>query len=223
MMVLVAWSSTQIFQGRAAFLLPEPLATAMPANVFLIIPDSGDGTAIKEGRQPNPLDGLLGKQRSVHNTYFTLPVVLLMLSNHYPAVFSGPWNCVVMSLLMFAGALIRQYFVLRHRAIHKPAYPAAGVVFILLAAALASPWVPSGRNTTSTTSPDVSPQCRPLRWPRCNMAHNRCLQCHAACQAWRAFRARPQASPDTTAQRPAGCHHHKLWPAAICLWATSRA
>ncbi len=205
MMVLVAWSSTQIFQGRAAFLLTGAvMATAMSANVFFwIIPGQRRMvTAIKEGRQPNPLDGLLGKQRSVHNTYFTLPVVLLMLSNHYPAVFSGPWNWVVMSLLMFAGALIRQYFVLRHRAIHKPAYPAAGVVFILLAAALASPWVPSGRNTTSTTSPEVSSTMSAVTMAQVqHVVHNRCLQCHAASPSMAGFPGPPSGITfDTTAQ-----------------------
>src|SRR5699024_5989887 len=142
MMVIIAWLSTQIFSGRAAFLITGAvMATAMSANVFFwIIPGQRRMVqALKAGSPVNPLDGKRGKQRSVHNTYFTLPVVLLMLSNHYSFIYSGPYSWLIMALFIFSGALIRQYFVLRHAGVHQPLYPLSGIVLIVCAAWLAAP------------------------------------------------------------------------------------
>ncbi|ART80013.1 urate hydroxylase PuuD [Oceanisphaera avium] len=137
MMIAVAYLSTHIFAGRASFLLTAAvMGTAMSANVFFwIIPGQRRMVnAMKAGQAPNPIDGLRGRQRSVHNTYFTLPVVLLMLSNHYSFTFSHHLSWVLMVLFIFAGALIRQYFVLMHRGQIRPGYPIAGVILIIIAA-----------------------------------------------------------------------------------------
>src|SRR5690606_19679694 len=142
MMVAVAYLTVHIFPGRAAFLITGALmATCMSANVFFwIIPGQRRMVAaLKAGRKPDSLDGMRGKQRSVHNTYFTLPVVLLMLSNHYAFIFTGKWAWMVMSLFIFAGALIREYFVLRHMGRNQPGYTVAGVALLLLALWLAAP------------------------------------------------------------------------------------
>ncbi|MBZ9558735.1 MULTISPECIES: urate hydroxylase PuuD [unclassified Modicisalibacter] len=142
MMIVVAYLSTHIFSGRAAFLLTGAvMATAMSANVFFwIIPGQRRMVkAMKAGETPDPLDGKRGKQRSVHNTYFTLPVVFLMLSNHYSFTYSHPNAWVIMVLFIFAGALIRQFFVLMHSGQIKPAYPVAGAALILLAVWVAMP------------------------------------------------------------------------------------
>ena len=153
MMIVVAYLSTHIFAGRASFLLTGAvMATAMSANVFFwIIPGQRRMVnAMKAGQTPNPIDGLRGRQRSVHNTYFTLPVVLLMLSNHYSFTFSHPLSWVLMVLFIFAGALIRQYFVLMHRGQIRPGYPIAGVALIILAI-----WVgaPAPKKVASTPAP----------------------------------------------------------------------
>src|SRR5690554_1498002 len=142
LMVVVSYLSTQIFSGRAAFLLTGAvMATAMSANVFFwIIPGQRRMVkAMKAGEAPNPLDGKRGKQRSVHNTYFTLPVVLLMISNHYSFVYNHEYAWVLMALFIFAGALIRQFFVLMQDRKIQPAYPVAGVALILLVFWLAAP------------------------------------------------------------------------------------
>ncbi|PMR73305.1 urate hydroxylase PuuD [Billgrantia endophytica] len=142
LMVVVAYLSVQMFSGRAAFLLTGAvMATAMSANVFFwIIPGQRRMVnAMKAGEAPNPLDGKRGKQRSVHNTYFTLPVVLLMISNHYSFAYSHEYAWVLMSLFIFAGALIRQFFVLMHSGKIQPAYPVAGVALIAVAFWIAAP------------------------------------------------------------------------------------
>ncbi len=110
-------AATQLFAGRAAFLLVgATLGTIMSANVFfLIIPGQKRMVAaLSAGATPNPLDGARGKQRSVHNTYFTLPVVFAMLATHYATAFAHPHSWAVLATFMAAGALIRQFFVRWH-------------------------------------------------------------------------------------------------------------
>lgn len=117
--VFASWLACQLFAGRAAFLLVGAmLATAMSANVFFwIIPGQRKVVAsLRAGENPDPIHGRRGKQRSVHNTYFTLPVLIAMLSNHYGWLYQGPNNWLVLVLLMLAGALIRHSFVARHKA-----------------------------------------------------------------------------------------------------------
>lgn len=114
---VASWLACHWFAGRAAFLLVGAMiATAMSANVFFwIIPGQRTVVAqIKAGQPVDPIHGKRGKQRSVHNTYFTLPVIIAMLSNHYSFIYSHPQRWLVLALLMLAGALIRQFFVARH-------------------------------------------------------------------------------------------------------------
>ncbi|MBC7602947.1 MAG: urate hydroxylase PuuD [Ramlibacter sp.] len=112
-----SWLACHLFAGRAAFLLVGAMiATAMSANVFFwIIPGQKKVVASIKANEPvDPIHGKRGKQRSVHNTYFTLPVIFAMLSNHYSFTWSHPQNWLVLILMMFAGAAIRQFFVMRH-------------------------------------------------------------------------------------------------------------
>jgi uncharacterized membrane protein len=135
---IASWLACHWFAGRAAFLLVGAMiATAMSANVlFWIIPGQKKVVAaIKAGQAVDPLHGMRGKQRSVHNTYFTLPVLFSMLSNHYSFTWSHPRNWLVLILMMFAGAAIRQFFVMRHgwklgRNRHPLPYAAVGVALI---------------------------------------------------------------------------------------------
>jgi len=113
-----AWLACQWFAGRAAFLLVGAMmATTMSGNVFFwIIPGQRKNVAaLREGRPVDPVHGQRGKQRSVHNTYFTLPVLFTMLSNHYSFTYTHKYNWIVLLLIMLGGAAIRQFFVVRHR------------------------------------------------------------------------------------------------------------
>ncbi|MGN6525949.1 MAG: urate hydroxylase PuuD [Burkholderiaceae bacterium] len=114
-----AWAACHLFAGRAAFLLVGAMmATSMTANVFFwIIPGQRKVVAqLRAGQEPDPVHGVRGKQRSVHNTYFTLPVIFAMLSNHYGWLYQGTDNWLVLIGIMLAGALIRHSFVARHKA-----------------------------------------------------------------------------------------------------------
>ncbi|NBT54409.1 MAG: hypothetical protein EBT05_05865 [Betaproteobacteria bacterium] len=136
---LASWLACHWFAGRAAFLLVGAmLATSMSASVFFwIIPGQKKViAAIKAGQPVDPVHGQRGKQRSVHNTYFTLPVLFAMLSGHYSFTYNHPQNWLVLIVMMFAGAAIRQFFVLRHgyklgRRGHPWPYALAGVLVIV--------------------------------------------------------------------------------------------
>lgn len=119
LVIAATWAACQLFAGRAAFVLVGAmLATAMSANVaHWIIPGQRKVIAqVKAGEPVDPLHGQRGMQRSIHNTYFTLPVLAAMLSNHYGFLYGARHNWLVLIVVMAAGALIRHSFVARHKA-----------------------------------------------------------------------------------------------------------
>ena len=116
-LVAMGWAYDQIFTGRAALLhLGAFTATIMTANVFLIIMPNqrivvGD---LKAGRAPDPKYGKIAKLRSTHNNYLTLPVIFLMLSNHYPLAFASQYNWLIAALIFLMGVTIRHFFNTMH-------------------------------------------------------------------------------------------------------------
>ncbi len=147
-----SWLACQLFAGRAAFLLVGAMiATAMSANVFVwIIPGQRKVVAAmtsgeKYDAMSLAIHGKRGKQRSVHNTYFTLPVIFAMLSNHYSFLYTHPQRWLILFVMMFAGALIRQFFVQRHgyhlgRARNPWPFAAVGIVLIVAVIVAMAPW-----------------------------------------------------------------------------------
>ncbi|HHZ07649.1 MAG TPA: urate hydroxylase PuuD [Rhizobiales bacterium] len=136
-LVAMAWGYTQLFTGRAAFLhLGAFTATIMSANVFMvIIPNQKIVVAdLIAGRKPDPKYGKIAKTRSLHNNYLTLPVVFLMLSNHYPLAFATEYNWVIASIIFIIGVLIRHYFNTVHARKGNPTWTwlAAAVLFVIV-------------------------------------------------------------------------------------------
>ena len=116
-LVGMAWGYTQVFTGRAALLhLGAFTATIMSANVFLVImPNQRIVVAdLQAGRVPDAKYGHIAKQRSTHNNYLTLPVIFLMLSNHYPLIFATRYNWLIASLVFLMGVTIRHWFNTKH-------------------------------------------------------------------------------------------------------------
>ncbi|MBA2964892.1 MULTISPECIES: urate hydroxylase PuuD [Ramlibacter] len=179
---VAAWLACQLFPGRAAFLLTGAMvATAMTANVGMwIIPGQRKMVrAIQAGQPVDPIHGQRGKQRSVHNTYFTLPVLVAMLSNHYSFLWSHPRNWLVLVLLMAAGAAIRQFFVLRHGwklGRHGNPLPYALAGLALVAATVV--WLTPAPQAAATARPQAVgyAQVRPILEQRCYMCHGAQLQ-----------------------------------------------
>jgi uncharacterized membrane protein len=168
------------------------IATTMTANVaHWIIPGQRKMVAnIKAGLPIDPIHGWRGKQRSVHNTYFTLPVLFAMLSNHYSFTYTHPQNWLVLIGMMFAGAAIRQFFVLRHgyklgRNSHPWPYAAVGVVVLLglIVWMRPVPAAPSAIKSeaaaaiaTGATGQIGYKELQPVLAQRCYMCHGEAVQ-----------------------------------------------
>lgn len=171
--IVATFIACHLFAGRAAFLLTGAmLATAMSANVLMVIIPGQKKTvaAMKAGQKPDPMHPMRAKQRSVHNTYFTLPVLFAMLSNHYSMTYSAPNNWLVLALIMLAGALIRQFFVLKHKGKRDYKFFAMGTV-LLAAVAI---WIaPSPRPSASgeAATPKFA-EVKAIVEQRCQMCHN---------------------------------------------------
>jgi uncharacterized membrane protein len=171
-----AWGVCHLFGGRGAFMVfGAALGTIMVANVlFVIIPGQRELVRAKrEGREPDPGPGLRGKQRSVHNTYFTLPVIFVMISNHYAMTYGARYNWLVLIAMSFAGACIRGWFVARHKPAGRrgvaSAVPAALGVLTLAGVVVAlAPEI----SPTSTAPPGDIAQVQ-------SIVEQRCVPCHS--------------------------------------------
>lgn len=179
---LTTWLACHWFAGRAAFLLTgATIATAMSANVFFwIIPGQRTVVAqLRAGQPVDPVHGQRGKQRSVHNTYFTLPVLVAMISNHYGWLVQARQNWLVLLVLMLAGALIRHFFVARHAAKRLGTAAPWGVaaVGVLLLLALAVALMPA-RGPAAGQAPAVVgfAQVQAVINQRCVLCHNAQVQ-----------------------------------------------
>jgi len=187
-----AWELCHLFSGRGAYMVfGAALGTIMVANVlFVIIPGQRELVRAKEqGRELDPRPGLRGKLRSVHNTYFTLPVLFVMISNHYAITYGARYNWLVLIALCLAGACIRVWFVARHHAAQRggrtPPWSALlGVasclaVIILLAPARG----PGDARATAAVAPEAARAQQIIA--------ARCAPCHAHTPTQPGFSAAP--------------------------------
>ncbi len=182
LLALAAWGLTKVFSGRGAFIhFGAMLGTIMAANVaHVIIPGQRELVRAKqEGRAPEPKYALAGKQRSVHNTYFTLPVIFTMISGHYAMTFGGRWSWLILVALTLAGALIRVWFVARHKG-RAPVWTLVlGVAFVAAAMWLAAP--KSETAAAPVSFADVK-----------GVIDRRCVLCHAQKPAFQGFAEPPK-------------------------------
>ena len=136
--VVMSWGLNQVFTGRAALLhLGAFTATIMTANVFFIIMPNQRIVVddLQNGRTPDPKYGKIAKLRSTHNNYLTLPVVFLMLSNHYPLSFGTEYAWIIASLVFLMGVLIRHYFNSVHARNGEPhwTWGLTAILFVIIA------------------------------------------------------------------------------------------
>lgn len=188
-LVIVAWGYTQLFTGRAAYLhLGAFTATIMSANVFfIIIPNQKKVVAdLIAGRTPDPALGKQAKQRSTHNNYLTLPVLFLMLSNHYPLAFGTQYNWIIASLVFLMGVTIRHWFNTRHANKGRPTWTWLATVLLFIAIMWLStvPKVLSdggeARASTAAEAVVASPDFSKVR----DTVLGRCSMCHAREPGW---------------------------------------
>lgn len=172
-----AWGLCNVFGGRGAYMhFGAMLGTIMVANVFFIImPGQRDLVAAKEqGRVPDPSHGIKAKQRSVHNTYFTLPVLFVMISNHYSMTYGHEYNWLILIAMTLIGALIRVHFVKAHFGKPSPIpLILSGLLLVALVAALA-PRSTFNQSSSSNTATTVVPTLEQVY----AIVETRCASCH---------------------------------------------
>lgn len=183
LLCLASWLATQWFSGRGAFIhIGALIGTIMAANVFLkIIPAQKKMVAAVASRtEINPNWGAAAKLRSVHNNYLTLPLLFIMISNHYPMTYQHSQNWMVLIAICLVSAWIRHYFNLKHIGIARPSILVSGALLMLLIAA----WVSWPQN--NTISIDTAPiERKVLTAEEINDKSNdiiqkHCANCHSA-------------------------------------------
>jgi uncharacterized membrane protein len=189
-LVGATWVLTHFLSGRAAYIhVGAMIGTIMVANVaMVIIPGQRKMVdAMRAGQKPDPVYGIRGKQRSVHNNYFTLPVLFIMISNHFAMTYHHAHAWAVLGMIMLAGVFIRHFFNLRHKGRIEWKYPAIGV---LLLAAVAIAIAPRPAALSAPAQPGVAsagPQFAQVQ----GIIAQRCVSCHAAHPTQPGFAAAP--------------------------------
>jgi len=182
LVAILAWGLTQLYSGRGAYIhFGAILGTIMAANVLMvIIPGQRKMVeAAARGEAPDPLPGIRGKQRSVHNTYFTLPVLFVMTSSHFAMTYAHQYSWAILVAVSLAGALIRVYFVARHKGSASP-LPLVIAVLVLVATAIAIAPTSSQSSGANVTIDDIR-----------SVIRERCSSCHSATPTHVAFPAAP--------------------------------
>jgi uncharacterized membrane protein len=193
-----AWALCHLFSGRGAYVeFGAALGTLMVGNVlWVIIPGQRRMVAAaRAGRAPDPRDGLRGKQRSVHNTYFTLPVLFCMISNHYAHTYGARDNALALIGLAFAGAAIRAWFVARHTAHTRggrssPLPALLGVLALLVLVFVLKPLAPTAARPDAVAFAQVQA-----------IVMQRCAVCHAEHPSQAGFSAAPKGRLFDTPER----------------------
>jgi uncharacterized membrane protein len=200
-----AFALCELFSGRGAFIeFGAMLGTIMVANVFfVIIPGQREMVLAKEqGRDPDSNAGLRGRLRSVHNTYFTLPVLFTMISNHYALTFGARFNWLVLIALSAAGVLIRVYFVARHKSRERGGAtpPWTAVAALGLLAATAWTLAPRTMRPASAANSGAANSGEASFTAIQAIVARRCVPCHAAAPTQPGFATAPKGlmldSPD---------------------------
>jgi len=215
-LVAASYVLTHLLSGRAAYLhIGAMIGTIMVANVaHVIIPGQRKMVnAMMAGQKPDPVYGIRAKQRSVHNNYFTLPVLFLMISNHYAMTYRHQHAWAVLAVIMAAGVLIRHFFNLRHKGRVEWKYPAAGVALLAVLAVLIAPKGPGA----AQPGVDSAAQFAQVK----TIVAQRCVACHAAHPTQPGFATAPAGvmldSPGLVAQHAARIYQQTVQLKAMPL------
>ena len=179
-LVALTYGFTHVFSGRGAFTqIGALIGTIMVANVFVIIIPYQKKTVacLLKGEVPDPRWGGYGKQRSVHNNYLTLPVIFLMLSNHYPLFFATRFNWLIVAIVLLIGPVIRHFYNSRHAGLGSPWWTWIAAAAGMAAIAWLSAAGPSGAKTGSVLP---APKFAAVQ----DIVVSRCSMCHAAEPVW---------------------------------------
>jgi len=186
-LVALTYAFTHVLSGRGAFnQIGAIIGTIMVANVFLTIVPNQRKTvaALIAGKEPDPALGLQGKQRSVHNNYLTLPVILLMISNHYPLLYATRYNWVIVAIVLALGPIIRHFYNSRHAGKGSPWWTWG----VAAAGMLAIAWLSAAGPRDSATGAVPTPNFKVVE----EIVTSRCSMCHAAEPVWATIPSAPR-------------------------------
>jgi uncharacterized membrane protein len=191
-LVALAFLFTLVFSGRGVFMqMGALIGTMMVANVFIIIiPNQRKVVAdLIAGRQPDPKLGMQAKQRSLHNNYLTLPVIFVMIANHYPLAFASRWNWAILAVVLVIGAVIRHFFNTKHKTGKGPWWTWAAAALGLAAIVWLSAQPPAGQQAAALPQElelaELGPEVE-------NVVLSRCSMCHAAEPLWEGIAVAPK-------------------------------
>ncbi|MBX9741820.1 MAG: urate hydroxylase PuuD [Beijerinckiaceae bacterium] len=215
LLVALSYGFTKVFSGRGAYIqIGAMIGTIMVASVAMtIIPNQRKiVTSLLKGETPDPRLGAAGKQRSVHNNYLTLPVVFLMISNHYPLAFASRWNWLIIALVVVIGVTVRHFYNSRHA--HKPSpwwtWLVAAAAFLAIVFLSAQPMLtqkaaatPSPAGVQKAAFSDVQ-----------DIVISRCSMCHAAEPVWDGVGVAPKGVMLETPEQ-IRLHAHAIWLQAV--------
>ncbi|WP_323041261.1 urate hydroxylase PuuD [Gemmobacter sp.] len=214
-LVGMAYFYTSVFSGRAALLhLGAFTASIMSGNVFFIImPNQRVVVAdLKAGRKPDPKYGKIAKQRSTHNNYLTLPVIFLMLSNHYPLAFASEFNWIIASLVFLMGVTIRHWFNSKHARLGNPhwTWGVTAVLFVLIMWLSTAPLRLANDDAAALTGAPARFAAAEGFAEVSDIVMGRCSMCHAAEPGWQGLAWPPKGvvldSPEAVAR-----HAREIW------------
>ncbi|WP_313038935.1 urate hydroxylase PuuD [Stutzerimonas nitrititolerans] len=221
LVIAACWGYSQIFSGRAAYIHTGALiGTIMVGNVFRIIMPAQRALvkAIEESRTPDPILPAKGLLRSRHNNYFTLPVLFIMISNHFPSTYGSQYNWLILAALGALSVLVRHYFNTRHDSNRFAwALPAAAVGMVCLAFVLSPNRQPVPQNLAPTTPEQASISEQKSGATDHNefnkvssVIEERCTVCHSATPTSPLFSAAPAGvmfdTPEQIQQMAAKIH-----------------
>src|ERR1700736_3546700 len=187
-LVALTYAFTHVLSGRGAFnQIGAIIGTIMVANVFaVIIPNQKKiVAALLSGQPPDPELGLTSKERSVHNNYLTLPVIVLMISNHYPLLFATRYNWVIVAIVLALGPIIRHFFNMRHAGQGSPWWTWVAAAAGMIAIAFLSAAGPRGAQSGALPA---TPSFKSVE----RIVTSRCSMCHASEPVWASIATAPK-------------------------------
>ncbi len=195
LITVMSWAYSEIFSYRGAFMqIGTVLGTIMVANVLMIIiPGQKKVVAsLLANETPNPIHGAIAKQRSLHNNYLTLPVIFIMISNHYPLIYATKYSWIIISIILIIGALIRHFFNIKHTGAKPPYWVCIPIIIlgsiIFYISDLGKPKLNNIKNTANLI--ELIPEKTLVSAQE--IIVSKCSMCHAKEPLWENMRNAPK-------------------------------
>ena len=195
LITVMSWAYSEIFSYRGAFMqIGTVLGTIMVANVLMIIiPGQKKVVAsLLANETPNPIHGAIAKQRSLHNNYLTLPVIFIMISNHYPLIYATKYSWIIISIILIIGALIRHFFNIKHTGVKPPYWVCVPIIIlgsiIFYISDLGKPKLNNIKNTANLI--ELIPEKTLLSAQE--VIVSKCSMCHAKEPLWENMKNAPK-------------------------------